>query len=182
MTKTWVAADLHLGHANICKFTREDGSPLRPWDDVAEMDAEIIRRWNERVRDQDRVYVLGDCVINRRALPMLGQLKGRKCLVKGNHDIFRLSDYTPYFDDIRAYVVKKHADRKVIMSHVPIHPASLGRYGINIHGHLHYGVVMRSGPEATSIVDGRYICVSMEHTDYAPIELADACSRSKLED
>ena len=46
MTKTWVIADTHFGHANICNFTRNDGSPLRPWDDVTEMDEALIQNWN----------------------------------------------------------------------------------------------------------------------------------------
>jgi len=158
---TWITADPHFGHAGVCKFTREDGSPLRPWDDPDTMDEALIENWNKVVGDKDRVYLLGDVAMNRRCLKTLWALKGRKVLVKGNHDIFTLNDYAPHFDDIRAYVVKKTTDgRKVIMSHIPVHPDSVGRYGINIHGHLHY----------QKIDDPRYLCVSVEHTDYTPIE------------
>ena len=34
----------------------------RPWDTVEEMDMEIIRRWNRKVRKEDHVYVPGDFV------------------------------------------------------------------------------------------------------------------------
>lgn len=163
--KTWVAADHHFGHANILNFKRDDGSPLRDFATIEEHDQTIIKRHNERVADQDRVYLLGDVCIHRRNRSLLGQLKGRLVLVKGNHDIFHLKDYIPFFDDIRSYVVQKDNDgNKVILSHIPIHPDSVGRFGTNIHGHLHYG----------SIDDERYVCVSLEHTDFAPIEIHTA--------
>lgn len=167
--RTWAIADPHFGHRNICAFSGADGTKLRPWDNPNEMDDEMRRRWNELVDAQDRIYVLGDVVINRRCLSILPQLKGRKVLVKGNHDIFKLRDYLPHFDDIRAYVVGKHVDtdgneRKYILSHIPLHPDSVGRFGINIHGHIHDRVIN----------DPRYVCVSVEHTGYAPILLQDA--------
>ena len=163
--KTWVVADLHLGHPNIIKFLRDDGTKLRPFEDIETHDQEIISRWNAVVNPPDRVYLLGDAIMRRKDLWILGQLQGRKVLVKGNHDIFSLKDYAPYFDDIRAYVVQKDQDgNKVILSHIPIHPDSVGRFGTNIHGHLHY----------QSIDDPRYVCVSLEHTDYRPIELHQA--------
>src|SRR5690606_7917801 len=131
---------------------------LRPWDNPDDMDKALINNWNSVVDHQDRVYLLGDVVINRKALPILHHLKGRKVLVKGNHDIFKLKDYTPYFDDIRAYVVgKTHSGFMYIMSHIPIHEGSLGRFGINIHGHLHSNLVMKN-----DVPDPRYICVSVE--------------------
>lgn len=164
--KTWVAADHHFGHANILKFLRADGSPLRPFQSLEEHDETIIKNHNELVHPQDRVYLLGDVCITRRSIHTLGRLQGRLVLVKGNHDIFRANEYLAYVDDLRAYVVQKDKDgHKVIMSHVPIHPDSLDRWGTNLHGHLHYNSVEN---------DPRYICVSMEHTEYKPIEVYKA--------
>jgi calcineurin-like phosphoesterase family protein len=164
MSKTWVIADPHFGHAGVCKFTSKDGvTPLRPWDDPAEMDGALINNWNTLVNDEDRVYVLGDVAMTKKALWPLKVLKGRKVLVKGNHDGEKLSIYTEFFDDIRAYVVKKG----IIMSHIPIHPGSLGRWQFNIHGHLHDGVVRKDDMTP----DPRYVCVSVEHTDYRPLDL-----------
>lgn len=166
---TWVVADPHFGHTGVCKFLREDGSKLRPWDNPDDMDKALINNWNSVVEEKDRVYLLGDVVINRRCLPILHHLKGRKVLVKGNHDIFKLDDYIPYFDDIRAYVVGKfHSGSMYIMSHIPIHEDSLGRFNLNIHGHLHSGVVKKDGRP-----DPRYCCVSMENIDFTPKNLND---------
>jgi len=168
MTKTWVISDTHFGHVGVTKFLRKDGSKLRPFESVEEMDEVMVDNWNRVVGDKDRIYHLGDVVINRRALQTLGRLKGRKVLIKGNHDIFRLEDYLPYFDDIRAYVVKQVNGKRVIMSHIPIHEQSLERFEYNIHGHLHSNVIMDYDADGP---DPRYVNVCVEHTNYTPIEL-----------
>jgi calcineurin-like phosphoesterase family protein len=165
--RTWVCADHHFGHRNILTFKDSNDNLIRgaKFKDIEEHDQYLIYAHNELVNPQDRVYMLGDVVINRKALWMIGQLKGRLVLVKGNHDIFQLKDYFPYFDDIRAYVVQKNSDgNKVILSHIPIHSDSLGRFGTNIHGHYHQN----------KIPDERYKCVSLEHTEYKPIEIYQA--------
>lgn len=163
MVKTWVIADTHFGHKNILTFKRSDGvTPLRDFPSVEAMDDFMVEQWNSRVSDGDRVYHLGDVAINRQELKTLYRLKGRLVLVKGNHDIFKLDDYRKFFDDIRAYVVQKDKDgNKIILSHIPIHPESLGRFGTNIHGHLH----------SNTLGDKQYKCVSVEHTNYAPVEI-----------
>ena len=165
--KTWVAADHHFGHPNILRFMDSNGVKIRGsrFADTDEHDEYLIKVHNERVHPQDRVYLLGDVCISRRNIHKMGRLNGRIVLVKGNHDIFKLSDYTPYVDDVRACVVKKdHDGNKVILSHIPIHPDSLGRWGTNIHGHYHQN----------KLDDPRYICVSLEHTNYFPIEFQEA--------
>lgn len=159
MTKTFVIADPHFGHAGVCRFTTNEGEPLRPWNDPKEMDEALIERWNAVVGERDRVYVLGDLAMNRRAVPTVGRCNGRKVLVKGNHDIFKLRDYLPYFDDIRAYVVQPRT--RIIMSHIPLHPENLERWKLNIHGHLH----------SNRIDDPRYLCVSVEQINFEPLDL-----------
>ena len=168
MPATYLISDTHFGHAGVCKFLRDDGTKLRPWDSPEEMDEEMIKRWNETVRPKDKVYHLGDVVINRKALKTLGRLNGEKVLIKGNHDIFKLEDYTPYFKDIRGY----HVMHGMILSHIPIHPESLARFGTNIHGHLHSNRVMADG-----VIDPRYQCVCVEQTNFRPILFEDVIKR-----
>jgi len=174
MPAVFLVSDTHFGHAGVCKFLRNDGSKLRPWDDPEEMDEEMVKRWNETVRPKDKVYHLGDVVINRRALKTLGRLNGEKVLIKGNHDIFKLEDYTPYFKDIRGY----HVMHGMILSHIPIHEESLARFGTNIHGHLHYNrVTMLDTYLSKPIIDPRYHCVCVEHTDFKPILFEDVIKK-----
>jgi calcineurin-like phosphoesterase family protein len=151
---------------------------LRPWDNADEMDEEMIKRWNETVRPNDKVYHLGDVVINRKALKTLHRLNGDKVLIRGNHDIFRDDEYRQYFRELRAY----HILNGMILSHIPIHTESLGRFGTNIHGHLHANRVMiQKHAKATPEIDPRYHCVCVEQTDYTPILFEDVIKRIKAE-
>lgn len=168
MQNVFLVSDTHFGHANICKFTNEDGSPLRPWDDVNEMDEDMVRFWNEIVRPNDKVYHLGDLVINDRHLKTIERLNGTKVLIKGNHDTAKLSKYVPLFKDVRSY----HVLKGLIFSHIPIHEDSLNRFGCNVHGHLHGGLVKKDG-----IIDTRYFNVCVEHTNFRPILLEDVKTR-----
>ena len=181
MPATFLVSDTHFGHAGVCKFTHPDDPTvkLRPWTDPAEMDEEMIRRWNDRVRPSDKVYHLGDVVINRKALKTLSRLNGDKVLIRGNHDIFRDDEYRQYFRELRAY----HVMNGMILSHIPVHSDSLGRFGTNIHGHTHANRVMLPGfnGKITDIVDTRYHCVCVEQTDFAPILFEDVVRRIEAE-
>ena len=178
MPAVFLVSDTHFGHLGVCKFTKDDGSKLRPWDSPEEMDEEMVKRWNETVRPTDKVYHLGDVVINRKALHILHRLNGDKVLIKGNHDIFRLEDYTPFFRDIRGY----HVMNKMILSHIPVHTDSKGRFETNIHGHLHYRRVMKmNGDKPTNKIDPWYHCVCVEQTDFRPILFEDVLKRIKEE-
>ena len=141
MPSVFLVSDTHFGHTGVCRFTRNDGvTKLRPWDSAEEMDEEMVKRWNERVKPTDKVYHLGDVVINRKALGIMRRLNGDKVLIRGNHDIFRDSEYREHFRELRAY----HVMNGMILSHIPVHEASLGRFGTNIHGHLHASRVKKA--------------------------------------
>jgi len=174
MPAVFLVSDTHFGHAGVCRFVRNDGvTKLRPWDDPAEMDEAMIERWNERVRPNDKIYHLGDVVINRRSLATLARLNGDKVLIRGNHDIFRDDEYRKYFRELRAY----HVMNGMILSHIPIHEESLGRFGVNIHGHTHANRVMKDG-----VIDVRYHCVCVEQTpNFAPILFEDVIKRIRDE-
>ena len=132
------------------------------------MDEVLVERWNKVVGPKDKVYHLGDVAINRRGLKVLERLNGIKILIKGNHDIFRIEEYLEYFKDVRAY--DKKSD--YVLSHVPMHPDCLSRFKGNIHGHLHAYNVLQNNE-----LDKRYVCVSVEQTDFAPIAWEDAIKR-----
>ena len=182
MPAVFLVSDTHFGHAGVCRFMRNDGvTKLRPWDDPHEMDEAMIERWNERVRPNDKVYHLGDVVINRKSLATLARLNGDKVLIRGNHDIFRDDEYRKYFRELRAY----HVLNGMILSHIPVHEASLARFSKNVHGHLHSNNVMKAtGVDPTSgqiiygdEIDPRYFCVCVEQTDFAPILFEDVLKR-----
>lgn len=180
MPSVFLVSDTHFGHAGVCRFVRTDGvTKLRPWDTAEEMDEFMVAAWNERVRPNDKVYHLGDVVINRKALGIMRRLNGDKVLIRGNHDIFKDHDYREHFRELRAY----HVMNGMILSHIPIHSESLGRFGVNIHGHTHANRVMLPGfnGKITDIVDVRYHCVCVEQTDFAPILFEDVIKRIEAE-
>lgn len=163
MSNTYFAADHHFYHSNILTFTKKDGvTKLRQFDSVEHMNRHMVVQHNSVVRPQDTVYFLGDFMLSSSAqklLDIVPLLNGRKILVKGNHDIQKLSTYAQVFSDVRAI----HGLDGIVMSHVPLHPASLTRWGVNVHGHLH----------DQTLPDPKYYCVSMECLeDYTPISLA----------
>jgi calcineurin-like phosphoesterase family protein len=180
MSNVFLVSDTHFGHAGVCRFMRDDGvTKLRPWDNPEEMDEAMVKLWNETVRPNDKVYHLGDVVINRKALHIMHRLNGDKVLIKGNHDIFRLDEYTPFFRDIRGY----HVLNGLILSHIPVHEESLARFGCNIHGHLHSNRVMKEmlHNKGVQVIDPRYFCVCVEQTDFKPIAFEEVMKRIKNE-
>jgi len=187
MPSVFLVSDTHFGHAGVCKFTESDGvTKIRPWTDPQEMDEEMVKRWNETVRPNDKVYHLGDVVINRKSLSIMSRLNGDKVLIRGNHDIFRDDEYRQHFRELRAY----HVMNGMILSHIPVHEASLGRFGVNIHGHTHTNRVLKArGIDAktgatlySDEIDVRYHCVCVEQTDFKPILFEDVIKRIEAED
>ena len=177
MPSVFLTSDTHFGHAGVCKFLRDDGvTKLRPWDNPEDMDEEMVKRWNETVRPNDKVYHLGDVVINRKALSIMHRLNGDKVLIRGNHDIFRDDEYRNHFRELRAY----HVMNGMILSHIPIHSDSLGRFGTNIHGHTHSNRV-KAEVWGEYEIDTRYHCVCVEQTDFRPILFEDVIKRIEEE-
>ena len=177
MTRIFLASDHHFGHHNILKFTDNNGELIRGkvFKDIQEHNDKIVQWHNELVKPEDHVYFLGDFAINRGGLYYACSMNGHKRLVRGNHDIFKTKQYLDVgIDEIYGCRVFQNQDPPVILTHIPIHPASLRHKGekqwINIHGHLHSNKVLIEG---TQDPDLRYRCVSLEHTNYRPILLCE---------
>ena len=163
--KTFIISDTHFHHKGILTFKDDDGEIIRQFKDVDEMNQTIVDNWNSVVKKNDKIYHLGDVVMKTSvwAFEILNELNGRKILIKGNHDTARLNIYKRYFDDIRSSHLLRTGDRtKVVLSHIPIHPISLGN-SFNVHGHLHHRL----------IDDPRYINVSCEIIDYKPMNFIE---------
>ena len=171
MSNRFVISDTHFGHTNSWeKFKLPNGDPLRPFTSTEEMDETMVERWNAVVRPQDTVYHLGDVVINKKSLHHVNRLNGKKRLVRGNHDIFRDTDYRDSgFESL--YGVRVFVDQ-FILSHIPLHPDCVTeRFRVNVHGHLHANRVMKSYDfnDNPPQIDPRYISACVELNDYTPI-------------
>lgn len=161
MSEKWFIGDTHFGHRGIITY-----EPVyRPFKTVEEHDEELIKRWNEVVRTDDKVYHLGDFCLNRSALAYGKRLNGRKILIMGNHDVFRTQEYLDNgFERLHGTLQFEN----LILTHVPCHPQQLEyRFFANVHGHLH----------SKCLPDWRYLNVSCEHTGLRPITLEEVYSR-----
>lgn len=158
----FITSDTHFGHTKMLQFTDENGVRLRPFDSLEHMHEELIRRWNERVHAKDTVYHLGDVAIPRSGLHVLERLNGRKILIRGNHDIFKLRDYAKYFEDIRGC----HFRDGLVFSHIPLHRDCFisERYKGNVHGHLH-----RYKVKYEEKIDPLYFNACVEVNDFTPV-------------
>lgn len=165
----FVIADTHFGHSKSLSFITPDGSPLRPFSSCEEMDETMVERWNEKVGKRDTIYHLGDVVIPRASLKILDRLNGRKILIRGNHDIGALKDFSKYFEDVRgAFFHNGDSTMRggLIFTHIPVHPACLsGHYLGNVHGHLHCHQVFNEKGE----IDKRYYNACVERNDFTPV-------------
>lgn len=144
--------DPHLDHKNIAKF--------RPWvKSTEENTALFLSEWHRVIRKRDDVYMMGDVAFSQEALDLVGNLPGRKILIKGNHDDYvSTSAQAAVFHEIHGMLKYKG----MWLTHCPIHPDEMRNRKCNIHGHVHNATVMKGfGPWRKP--DPRYIntCVDV---------------------
>lgn len=81
--KLYYTSDLHLGHEAIMHHCN------RPFNTVKEMDKAIMTNWNNIIKEDDIVFILGDFCWKMGSSSIawyLDRLKGNKILILGNHD------------------------------------------------------------------------------------------------
>jgi len=83
--RTLLTSDIHFFHKNIIAYCD------RQHTDEYEMNDHIASVWNEQVRPEDRVLVVGDISAglsgrSTELFSLLGSLPGKKYLIRGNHD------------------------------------------------------------------------------------------------
>lgn len=77
----YFTSDTHYWHANVIRYC------ARPHASVEEMNEDMVLKWNQTVKPEDTVYVLGDFSLAFRAVETFpARLMGNKILVPGNHD------------------------------------------------------------------------------------------------
>ena len=164
MQQVWWLADTHFGHGdNILRFRPQFQSAL-------EHDLTIVSNINTVVKPNDTLVLAGDILIRSSGLWCLEALHCKNIiLVPGNHDGERCDIPEFIFKRITATHVTKIDNTVAVTTHIPIHPSTLTRWKINIHGHLHDDV----------IDDPRYINVSCEQTGYQPVNKAWINTRFK---
>jgi calcineurin-like phosphoesterase family protein len=149
--KIFVISDTHFHHENIIKYSN------RPFKNVEEMDNEMIKRWNDKVKRDDLVIHLGDFALGseKEIKELKDNLNGTIILLRGNHDhkVVRKAGFI---------ILKGNLEiENFIFSHNPLKKEDIPKGFINVHGHIH---------EKESL---NGINISVEKINYEPIELED---------
>lgn len=105
-------------------------------------DEELIRRWNAVVKDKDVVFILGDLSFRNgvETNNIIKRLKGRKILIKGNHENICMDKY---FDETQFELITDYLEIRVekyhfILSHYPYRVWNQQhKDSIHLFGHIH---------------------------------------------
>lgn len=157
----WFISDTHFFHANILKFTDNDGKRIRPWVTVEEMHEYMIEKWNSVVKPNDYVYHLGDVTFfyGYGFEVLMKSLNGRKRLILGNHDKVKGTKLLDFFEKLDLW--KGFKEYNFTATHIPLMLQSLRDGAYNVHGHVHQN----------SLKNPNYINVSVEVRDYTPVNI-----------
>lgn len=145
MAKIFFISDLHFGHKDVLAFDR------RPFKNVEEMEAEMIRKWNNKVSQEDHVFVIGDMfggVTTAHAGEIVHSLNGKIHLIRGNHDP-RGQIFESLFEDVaacRKIQVRVRGEKQmVIMRHrfLPFY-RGYNEGAVMLYGHTHDSIVARA--------------------------------------
>lgn len=176
MRNRFVIADTHWGHANMLNFLRKDGTPVRPFKSVEEMDETMIGNWNSVVRDGDYVYHLGDVTFNVKDYlsNIRPRLKGKIRLIYGNHEPMDNPAYVASFEKTMFW--KPLKEHEIVASHFPLMPSQFrGKCTRNVHGHIHEKHVRDLGDFPKEPL---WCCVSVECINYTPLSIEELVDNS----
>jgi len=132
----WVTSDTHFGHSNILKYCD------RPYSSVEEMDAALIRNWNQLISPSDVVYHLGDFTLRKSADEYLQQLNGMIRIIPGSHDYwikkFCMEQYHGRVEILPLYYSIHSLGKRVVLCHYPMISWEASYHGsYHLHGHTH---------------------------------------------
>lgn len=156
----YVISDLHFYHQNIIGYEK------RPFKDYEEMNNEMIKRWNNTVKKQQRIFVLGDFALTNpdNIKKLIDSLNGIKILIMGNHDqhIKPKRWMEMGFAEVYRHPILVGF---YIFSHYRIYLGECSPY-VNIYGHSH---TIKSNEDNQN----QYLNVCVENINYTPISFLE---------
>lgn len=113
----YFTSDLHFSHENIMKYCG------RQFLNKDIMNSHIIKEYNNIVKKDDTCYILGDmCLdIKKRELQhYISLMNGKKILIAGNHDSFKIYDYYDMgFDAVYGHIKMIYKNKEIYIVHDP---------------------------------------------------------------
>lgn len=165
MRRTWIISDTHFGHKKMVeKGWRPEG-----------YEGLIIAHWASTIAPDDLVIHLGDVWCGKGPRVDVTQLPGQKVLLIGNHDHESDSWYMDHgFNFVcRGFEIRRYG-YAWWFSHEP-KAAGFMPWDINIHGHLHDDD-HRKAEFASILTEDHHYLISLEQTDYKPLNFAAIAS------
>lgn len=166
----WLTSDTHYGHTAVLEYC------ARPFSCVEEMNEALVANYNAVVENDDTVYFLGDFALtnNRERIAFGQQLKGKKILLRGNHDDRPGRMRKCGFEEVHDSLLLDTRKGTILLSHYPYYfddPKAETRIravrneidnGLWLfHGHVH----------EKWRVNGRQINVGVDQWNFAPVSL-----------
>lgn len=159
--QTFVTSDLHFNHKSMIT------EKWRPFDSVSEMNKYIISRWNQVVRHEDLVYVIGDVAIGKYLKykkEIRTKLRGKIVYVHGNHDSNALTQVQN--------LIIRYNGKIVELVHNP--EDATGTVELVIHGHHHH-----KNEEFERKEGIKYFNVNLDFNKFRPYRISDVIGRMK---
>lgn len=189
-------SDLHFFHDSLIKGLDNRGFPSS-----REMNDYIIDKWNSKVQGGDQVIVLGDMFWTKdpdEVNKILKKLKGKICLIKGNHDYRWLNKEgvdISRFEWIKHYAEFDDHGNNIVACHYPVFcynhqyirnedgsPRTFMMYGhvhnshdevlVNQFQNITRATVLEGSKENRTIPCNMINCFCM-FSDYTPLSLAE---------
>lgn len=124
--------DTHFGDKRVMELAG------RPYFSTEEMDSDIMRKWNQRVKDSDTICILGDFAFNDVSAQIVEKLHGKKMLLFGNHDEVLSIETLHKFDFVKTIDTIEDSGRSVCLCHYPLLSYNRSVYGgYHVFGHIH---------------------------------------------
>lgn len=139
--KIYFTSDLHFGHQKDFLYKPRGFNSLEKMEDY------IVEKWNNKVTNNDDVYVLGDLMLmdDDHGLNLIKKLNGKLHIIFGNHDTDnRIIKYCGLDNIVEVCFAQRIRYKKYnfYLSHYPtittnIDDRGLQKILINLHGHTH---------------------------------------------
>lgn len=131
----FVYSDPHFDSERIIELGK------RPFQNVHEMNQQLIQNYNNVITKYDICYWLGDVMYGaskEKVASLLRRLNGRKYLILGNHDRNHSETWwlSCGFDKVFSHPIYD-AENYILLSHEPLPEFSASPNVANIHGHIH---------------------------------------------
>ena len=133
MKNSFVVSDTHFAHTNIIKYSK------RPFASVLEHDEQLIKNWNDHVKQGDDVFFLGDFVYGNKssAITYRRRLNGNIFFIEGNHDsaAWQIRTEFAWYDTVKMVEIN---GQKIWLSHYAHRVWDRSHHGVwHLYAHSH---------------------------------------------